>query len=68
MINYDRIKKHWDKVFRETSKDTVKEASVGQNDLDKALDWLCYDSDSILDFGCGNGSMLFRCCIIRRRD
>ncbi|NLP15747.1 MAG: class I SAM-dependent methyltransferase [Clostridiales bacterium] len=63
MINYDKIIKYWDKVFRETQKGPIKAASVGQNDLDKALDWLCHDSDSILDFGCGNGVMLFKCCL-----
>lgn len=63
MISYDRIEEYWDKVFRETNKCPVKTASVGNNDLDKALDWLCHNSNSILDFGCGNGVMLFKCCL-----
>jgi ubiquinone/menaquinone biosynthesis C-methylase UbiE len=63
MINYDRVVKYWNKVFGETNKGPIKTASIGQNDLDKALDWLCQNSNSILDFGCGNGVMLFKCCL-----
>lgn len=63
MINYDKIIEYWDKVFRETKKSPIKTASVGPNDLDNALDWLCQNSSSILDFGCGNGVMLFKCCL-----
>jgi arsenite methyltransferase len=63
MINYDKILKYWNKVFKETDLCPIETASVGNDDLDKALDWLCHNSDSILDFGCGNGVMLFKCSL-----
>jgi arsenite methyltransferase len=63
MTVYNRISEYWDKVFSKTDIDPVKTRSLGHDDLDKALDWLCLDSNSILDFGCGKGVMLFKCCI-----
>lgn len=63
MINYDKVVEYWNKVFSETTKSPVKTASVGNDDLDRALNWLCHNSNSILDFGCGNGVMLFKCCL-----
>lgn len=38
-----------------------KGISTGWKQLDKALDWLCDETESVLDFGCGNGSLLFFC-------
>ena len=32
-------------------------------ELDKALDWLCEGCETIVDFGCGSGSLLFRCAM-----
>lgn len=32
--------------------------------LNDALNWLCEDAESILDFGCGSGGLLF-CCSFR---
>ena len=37
--------------------------SIGHNDLDYGSDWLCQDSNTVLDFGCGNGAWLFKCFI-----
>ncbi|WMJ90140.1 class I SAM-dependent methyltransferase [Anaerocolumna sp. MB42-C2] len=40
-----------------------KTESTGWKQFDKAIDWLCYGTENILDFGCGNGSLLFLCAI-----
>lgn len=37
---------------------------ITPNVLNDSLDWLCEDGDSILDFGCGSGGLLF-CCSFR---
>lgn len=38
-----------------------KGKSTGWGKFDMALDWLCTGTESILDFGCGNGTLLFIC-------
>ena len=38
-----------------------KGISTGWQLFDKALDWLCDGTETVLDFGCGNGSLLFLC-------
>ena len=63
MITYNRIAEYWDNVFGKTETGPVKTPDIGHDDLNRALDWLCDNSDSILDFGCGNGIFLFKCCM-----
>lgn len=50
-------------IYKEMKKTLLipKECSTGMQGLDRALDWLCIGSETILDFGCGNGTMLFLC-------
>ncbi len=31
------------------------------DDLNKVLDWLCDGTETVLDFGCGSGTLLFMC-------
>ncbi len=40
-----------------------KTESTGWKQFDMAIDWLCYGTKNILDFGCGSGSLLFLCAI-----
>lgn len=61
MLTYERNKKYWNEVFRNETGNIITTKSIGHEEVDKDLDWLCQDSDSILDFGCGNGVWLFRC-------
>ncbi len=35
--------------------------STGNELFDKGLEWLCQNAECILDFGCGNGTLLFLC-------
>ncbi len=60
---YNRCIKQWDEIFSKESTKAPEKPSSGNAALDKALDWLCTDTESILDFGCGNGSMLFLCAL-----
>ena len=61
MLTYERNINYWNDVFSKADINSITSKSIGHDDLDKALDWLCEDSDSILDFGCGSGAWLFKC-------
>lgn len=60
-LDYQRCIAFWDQVFSKESDALPKEAATGNEALDRALFWLCEGSSRVLDFGCGNGSMLFLC-------
>lgn len=38
-----------------------KGKSCGNQSFDEGIAWLCEDAERILDFGCGNGVLLFLC-------
>lgn len=60
---YDKCVNKWNDIFsRETSNTSVKSTS-GNETLDKGIKWICNGTKKILDFGCGNGTMLFLCAI-----
>ena len=63
MITYDRNKNYWDEVFKKVNGQKALTKSLGHDDLDDALDWLCEGSSTILDFGCGNGVWLSKCIL-----
>ena len=57
---YKETEKYWDKVFKqEDLYDPFEKLSYLE--IEEAIQWLCKDSDFILDFGCGNGKVLNRC-------
>jgi SAM-dependent methyltransferase len=49
----------WNDIFRNEDIVIPKKTETGNNVFDAALDWLCKDVHNVLDFGCGNGTMLF---------
>ena len=58
-MNYDGTIKFWNKIFsKEESKKLDK--PLPYPELEKALNWLAKDSDSVLDYGCGDGTLLIR--------
>lgn len=61
MKPYEETITFWDNIFSEEKITKQQEKSTGYYDLDYGLDWLCNEADTILDFGCGNGSLLFKC-------
>lgn len=61
MLTYEKIIRYWNNVFKEDININSITKSTGNEDLDRALDWLCEDSNTMLDFGCGNGLLLFKC-------
>lgn len=61
MLTYEKIKRYWDNIFKEEKNINLISMSTGNKDLDDALDWLCEDSRTIFDYGCGNGLLLIKC-------
>lgn len=59
--SYQRFIEYWDDVFSKSSKSTSELVSLGNPELEHALRWLCEGSRSVIDFGCGRGSMIFFC-------
>lgn len=56
---YDKCMKQWNEIF---SKDNLKfplKKELGNKIFDNSLKWVAENSNTILDFGCGNGTMLF---------
>jgi len=60
---YGRCVRQWDVIFGAEPAKVPGDPSSGNETLDIALDWLCADTESALDFGCGNGTMLFLCAL-----
>lgn len=62
MEQYNKTFEFWEKVF-----DDCKEYDIGlklkYSKLDNAIEWLTSGSESILDFGCGVGTLLYRCLL-----
>jgi cyclopropane fatty-acyl-phospholipid synthase-like methyltransferase len=55
---YDKTVQYWNKVFQSEELRIPSSPTLGIEELDRSLDWLIHPGDSVLDFGCGNGTML----------
>lgn len=60
---YDKCVRQWDRIFEEAGCHTPTLPDTGIPDLNEALDWLCDKTSTVLDFGCGNGTLLFLCAL-----
>lgn len=49
MYNYERVLKYWNGVFSSEDAPPVSSPSMGNDALDKALDWLCKGAETVLD-------------------
>ena len=56
---YDKAKIYWDKIFLKEETKVPKDAMIPIKDLNDGMDWLIEEDDHVLDFGCGNGTLLF---------
>jgi SAM-dependent methyltransferase len=59
-MNYDDTIKFWDGIFSKGEKQKL-DKPLPYPELEKTLNWLAKDSDSVLDYGCGDGVLLVRC-------
>ncbi len=53
------VKDYWDNVFSSEKDSAPRTKSIGNETLDRALDWVCEGAHCMLDFGCGNGITLY---------
>ena len=63
MNDYQRCITFWDSVFSEENDAIPSGISSGSATFDEAIGWLTNGSERVLDFGCGNGIMLFYCAL-----
>lgn len=65
---YQKCKEEWDSVFAEEAIKVPQSSNTGNDVFDKGVQWLCQGSEKILDFGCGNGTLLFMCALKGTKD
>jgi len=66
--SYQRFIEYWDNVFSKAGDSVSNHVTLDNDDLENALRWLCEGSRSVIDFGCGRGSMLFFCAQIGTQE
>lgn len=63
MYEYDEAAAFWDNVFGKAPVTVPACSASGYAAIDSALEWLCRDSNTVLDFGCGSGTLLLLCSL-----
>lgn len=63
MSRYDKSIDAWNSIFSEESAAFPKTKMTGNPSFDKGLEWLTENASTVLDFGCGNGIVLFLCSL-----
>lgn len=63
MVNkkYSETIKKWDDIFANEALSFPKTKNLSNKTFNEGLEWLCSESKRVLDFGCGNGTVLFYC-------
>ena len=61
MDRYETCIRQWDNIFAEKPPSFPESPESGIPELDRGLQWLIQGAESVLDFGCGNGTLLFLC-------
>ena len=63
MDGYDRFIRYWDEVYAAEEPAIPLTPDTGIPALTAGMAWLCDGAQSILDFGCGNGTSLCWCAL-----
>ena len=63
MDSYETVSDKWNEIFKNSNQDVPKSPVTGVEVFDKGLSWCCSNADTVLDFGCGSGTMLFLCAL-----
>ena len=61
MNKYEKTIRQWDEIFASKNTTIPQHKNSGNTEFDKSLFWLIQNADSIIDFGCADGSLLFLC-------
>ena len=61
MSKYDDVAVFWNDVFDKKDDVVPTSSGSGNYEFDQGLRWLSKNVNTILDFGCGNGTVLFWC-------
>ncbi len=60
---YYKCINQWDNIFSKEVSNAPTNSTSGNETFDKGIRWICNDTKKILDFGCGNGTMLLLCAL-----
>lgn len=60
---YDEFIKIENEIYKNAKVNIPDNLSTGNIQLDRGIDWISESSNTILDFGCGSGSMMFYCAM-----
>jgi arsenite methyltransferase len=60
---YEKAIKAWNEIFTAKSGKLPTKASTGNEIFNAGLEWLCAGTQQVLDFGCGDGTLLFICTL-----
>ena len=63
MSRYEQSIDAWNNIFSQESATFPKTKTTGNASFDKGLEWLTENASTVLDFGCGNGIVLFLCSL-----
>lgn len=61
MSNYEKCTSFWDQVFEKQEITVPAKQESGNSGFDYGMKWLCEGTETVLDYGCGSGSVLFLC-------
>ena len=60
---YNRCINQWDGIFEKSGTEIPKSRETGNAVFDAGLRWLTEQAETVLDFGCGNGTVLLLCSL-----
>jgi SAM-dependent methyltransferase len=67
--SYLRCIEQWDEIYSTEASDSApKTPDSGNAAFDTGVRWLAESSTNALDFGCGNGSLLFFCALLGTKN
>lgn len=59
MDKYEKCIELWNGIFKDAELRVPTQKESGNEGFDRGLQWVTEDAECILDFGCGNGTVLF---------